>query len=264
MRGSFPPGQGELFYDPTSGLNLELRSFYEAFLKDTGETVIRLLRCFFASNPRVPTGYRWIGQPVLDINGQPIIDEDAFCRSWPCEVTDSTSPIDVGAEYHDGPEKYPSVLLSSMTANINDLWLSHQKVGKIFKINPAYDPTADEEVRRAQCLEVGERLSGKLEISVTLKISAFTKPQRDRLTDLVIHAFVGPVRRDLYRLALNWLPNRGIIGGDEVRDYSETLKIHSRIFTFGLQSEWIDDFFYNAPNLEGVGMDISKSGPPNV
>lgn len=265
LRQIIRPGTGELLYDPSSGLQLELGAFYEAFTKCVGETTINVFRAFFAGNMRVPADMRWVGSPVLDKTGKPIVEIDAFGNTWDCQVTDKSSPIDVGSEFGEKAERYPSVLLSSISGNINDLWLNNQKVGKIFTPNPAFNPTVgDLDAREPQYLEIGERLSGKMELTLTYKVSAYTKPSRDRLVDLVLHALVGPARRDFHRLALNWLPNRGTIGGDEVRDYTETLKIHSRVISFGLQTEWIDDFFYNAVTVKDIQSSFTRSNTPST
>lgn len=260
-----PGTPSELFFEAKDNTNLELREFYQAFVKCTGETMIRLFRDFFAHNIRVPQQFRWVGETSLDAEGNPKVDTDAFGNDYTCQVTDPTSGIVIGAEYGEGTENYPSLLLSDISGNINDLWLASQKVATIYMANPKFRAgVTDPEFQQPQWIEIGQRLSGKMELTITFKIRGNTKPERDQITDLVLHALVGPVRRDLYRLALNWLPNRGTIGGDAIEELTATRKIHVRSITFGLQTEWFDDFIYNAVTIEDLRGIPTKLGEPQL
>lgn len=235
------PGNRELILDPRTGLTLELRGFYQQFVKGTTEKVIQAMRCFFQDNPRVPDSLRWVGTALLDENGAPVVNPDG----QPCLETSPSSGITIGAEYGDLVESYPSILVSSVSGNINDLWLNNQKTGTIYLKNPRFDPEVPAEDRTEQeFIEIGERLSGKCTFTVALTIRDQSKPARDLVTDLLLHGLVGPIRRDFHRLSMNWLPDQGSIGGDGKEELTSGTPVHTRSISFGLQTEWADDFFY--------------------
>lgn len=256
--GVVSPGTGEKLIDVVSCLTLENSSFYFLFVKDLTEIVIRELRNFFKSNPRVPASLRWVGSLVTLEDGTT------------CEETADTSPIHIAAEYGDNPERYPSILVSDVNGDINDLWLDNQVVGTLIVPNPDFvlssapEDEVDIPLLKPEFLEVGQRLQGKMEFNITLTVRDEQKPARDLVFDVLLHGLVSPLRRRWHELNLNWLPNRGTIGGDAVEELTEGGKVHVRTITFGLQTEWIDDFFFPAITVEDIIGERTYGGPPEV
>lgn len=232
-----PPGTGETISD--SGdfpfLVLEQRSFFFSFTEDVTKAVVAEIRKFFRDNPRVLSQYRWVGKTFTTPAGKSI------------EETDIDSPIHIYAAYPDQPRRYPSIELSNVSANLQDLWL-RQDAGTILSDNPRFltDPTQPE------VLEVGEHLSGKIEFSITLTVRSRLAAERDILTDMLMHGLVGPLRRAWYSQNLNWLPNQGRVNAASEESDSAQQKVFNRQISFGLQGTWEDDFFYQAITIEDI------------
>lgn len=231
------PGQRETISDDGQFpyVILEQRAFFFSFVEDVTKIVVGEIRKFFRDNPRVLSQYRWVGRSFTNSSGQVI------------EESDMDSPIHIYAAYPDQPRRYPSIELSNVSANLQDLWLG-QHAGTIFADNSRYitDPT------QAKVLEVGERLSGKIEFSVTLTVRSKLAAERDILTDMLMHGLVGPLRRAWYRQNLNWLPNQGRVNAESEESDSAQQKIFNRQISIGLQGTWEDDFFYQAITIEDV------------
>lgn len=243
-----PTGLRETEIDPRSGLMLENVESYFAFIDDTSTIVVEELRRFFETNPRA-AAYRWRGT-VRD-NG---------------EIESATdSKIHVSVDHPSQAKRWPYIMVRSVSGGIQDLWLG-QKAGTLVAANLSYS-SFDASVAKQNgdnyeeqpYVEVGERLQGLFEMTVTLAIGTIGEGPRaecNRVTDLVLHGLVMPVRHALSKRNLDWMVGTGRFEGETLtpRQGDERNQECVRTISFGLQTSWYDDFFYLTTNVENVDM----------
>jgi hypothetical protein len=240
MFGQPTPGNRETLTPYPVSMNLECKAFYQAFLNDAKKILVQELRTYFQKNPRT-SEYRWVGQIV---------------RSTEEETDFSASKIHVAVERPDHPRWYPAVMIKHVGGRVRDLFLG-QRGGTIYAENPKYNEVTEatinargETYKEPEYLEIGEQLTGKIELTVTLSVKAHTQPELDIITDLLLHGLVGPVRRAVQKQALIWMPDTGNISEEGVEDISQDQKIYYRDVSFSLLTEWWDNFFYNDITIE--------------
>lgn len=230
-----PSGQREQLVD-ADFTQLEERSFYFSFVEDVTKIVSIEFKNYFATNPRVPKRFRWIPSSVISGKNE----------------TDLDSPLHIHAAHEDQPRRYPELEVTSVSGNIQDIFMG-QRAGTLYIYNPKFNESLFQEYLdqgveylEPQIKEVGERLTGKMELNVKLTVRTRLPLERDRLTDLVLHGLVGPVRRRFHEQALNWLPNRGIFSEQANEEDTNQQPVFTRTVVFGLQGEWYDDFYYTS------------------
>jgi hypothetical protein len=252
--GNRDPGEGELI-DVTDDLQMEERVYYYGFIEEIVTNVVREVRAYFRDNPST-SAYRWIGKSLT--GGAYETDMDV-------------TKIHISPEYSDNPRKYPSIMVQDVNLNLNDLFLG-QNMGSLVIQNPDFDPTftpdpyvSNTKDNTNRYIEVGERLGGKAQGSVTLNIRALSRLERDRVTDLLLKGMVVPIRRALAKLAMNFVPNSASTNAGAPEDLTEEQKIFTRNFTFSLQVEWYSDFFYDtAPITDFTLNRIYLAIPPQT
>lgn len=110
--------------------------------------------------------------------------------------------------------------------------------------------------------EVGQRLGGKAELTLSVTCRAYTLPELDKVTDLLIHGLVGQIRRVCYQNALNLQPDSTSFGNYQTEQLTEAQKVFSRTVSLGLQTEWYDDFYWQAVTISDVFLgSITRDGP---
>lgn len=248
--GTPPPGEREQIVDDRSGLTLENTAFYFAFVSDTTKVIVEQLRRFFATNPRVrAAGYRWVG--VIRENGE--------------VETSPESKVHISAEHPDQAKRWPSVMVREVAGNIRDLWLG-QKEGTLYAPNPDFSEfdhsqaqISGDQYDEPEFIEVGERWGGMFEMRVTLSVKSVgvgARTECDVVGDLVLHGLTMPLRRAWAERAFNWMPDGGSFSGATLNPLQnmDRDKEGERTITFGLQTDWHDDFFYIAEIVERIDL----------
>ena len=241
--GILSPGTGEQRLNRGGLFLSELRVFYFGFIEAITKEVINRYRFFFESNVCIPAEVRYVFE--LDENGER------------CDTDQDATGIHISATYHDKERFFPSILVSDVSGNILDLYLA-RKMGSLVINNPAFDiaidpdeDTCDPE-KPPEILEIGERLGGKINVTVTLQIEAYQRPELDQICDLALYALIGPIKRKLRQKGYIWLPNQGSVSGISEVEYTTGQPVLRRTIGFGLQSEWYDDFFFEGITVEAV------------
>lgn len=241
MWGKPNVGARETKQDPT-GLILEQREFYYGFVEEVKTSMVDELRFYFRDNPRT-TEFRWVGRALTE---------------GKIETDPERTKVHVAVEFADNVQKYPSVLVGGVQARIRDLWFNNP-THSFYIDNPDYSATAKAAAEAAgqdynipERLQVGERLTGRLDFTVTLNVRALSEAELDRLSDLVLHGLIGQVRYNLQRAGMIWLPDQGSTTGTQTESLSQRQVVHQRSISFGLRTEWFDDFYYQAVNIAAV------------
>jgi hypothetical protein len=245
-----PSGLREAFEDARSGLTLENQAFYFAFIDQTVVAIVEELRRYFQTNPRVAAaGYRWRGEVRENGEIETAVD----------------SKVHIAAEHPDQAKRWPSVLVREVSGSVRDLWLG-QKAGTLYAPNPNYSAFDESQAQisgdnydEQPDIEVGERYEGRLEMRVTLAVTAIgagARTECNRVADLLLHGLVMPVRRALAQRSFNWMPDGGSFGGEAMSSYqgADRGKECVRTLTFGLQTGWYDDFFYVSEIVEKIDL----------
>lgn len=210
--------------------------FFFSFIEELRKFTVRDIRYFFATHPRVPDRFRWLGKndPNVPLNGY-------------FGETDPSSKIQISGPYSDAERIYPEVIVEKIGANINDLWLG-QKMGQLVIYDPP-DPTTGAQNYR----EVGERRGGKFTSNISLRVAAVGQgPQDlDQVCDLLAYGFVVPIRQRMEKRGQIWIPNSATVSQDIVEDYTNTEKRFVRNIGFQTLSEWYDDFLFDGVSFDG-------------
>lgn len=224
----------ELLALPPDGV-LKHSGFYIQFIKDIKKLVIDNLRIYFELNPKT-VNYRWVGKIVNVSTGER--DTDIEC-----------SKVHISNEYSDNVKLLPSVKIKSAGGRIRDLYLG-QKLGTLIKENPEWTTNGSDDIPRY--IEVGERVGGKVDLTVNLVVKSRSVVENDEVTDLTLLGLVGPIRREFYRENAVWLPDQGSVSNEAVEEETAQGKVFVRPMSFGLQVEWYDDFLYQAVTVEDI------------
>lgn len=240
--GTFTPGRGEQRVDVHRFLKEENRAFFVQFTEEITKELVDRLRIFFELHPRVPPEFRFVWR---EHDGEK------------CDTDQVNSKIHIGVEGNNRERMFPAVLVRDVSGNILDLYMA-QKMGDLVTANPAFaaapepDSLTGDPEKPPEFLELGERLGGKVDMQVTLNLESKSRAQVDILADLVLYSLVGPIRRELHKKGMNWLPNRGTLGGVTTEQYTAQELIYRRLIGFGLQVEWYDDFYYEGVTVEAI------------
>lgn len=240
--GTFLPGKGEQRVDTARFLKEENRVFFLQFSEVVTKEIVTRLRTYFEIHPRVPADFRFVWR---------------LHEGEKCDTDQVNSKLHVGVEGNSRERQFPAVLVKDVSGNLLDLYLG-QKMGDLVMGNPVFlaapepDELTGDPEKPPEFLEVGERLGGKIDLQVTLSVEAKSRPQVDTLADLVIYALMGPVRRELHKQGMNWLPNKGTLGSVSTEPYTNQDLIFKRNIGFGLQVEWYDDFYFEGITVEAI------------
>lgn len=241
----------EAFKDFNSKSPVRNTAFYFQFVQQLTDDLIQSLRDYFTFNPRVPSTLRWVGKPA---------------NSGGSETDNQRTGIHVSAEHADNEQFYPSVLVASVNANLDDFFLNRQNRTPIVVDNPLFDPKiaiADQEA--PQQIELGFSMSGKTTFTVTLRIRGNQPPELDQVTDVVIHGLIGPVRRELeHKYQYNYVPGSARVSDRSTETYTNKSPIHARTITLSLYGSWEDVFYYSDPNVTDVLTNMNREGPETI
>ncbi len=159
------------------------------------------------------------------------------------------SKIWISNEYPEEERKFPYILVTDVSGNVNDFL--GKKMGDLLL----------ESTGKA----VGTRRGGKAYFTVTLKVATLSTPDRNQLTDTLLHALSWPVYKEMAKRGLPFAPNTLATGGEieEPHEGSERARIYSRTVTFQVVGEWWDDFYWNGVTMEDITTgDLTYLGPP--
>jgi len=155
--------------------------------------------------------------------------------------------VHIAEEWGTERQYYPAVIISGTTVNLQDLFLA-KKMGTLSFLQK--DGTER---------LIGERLGGRFKLSTTLKVGAFTTPDRDILHDLLMYGMVGPLGWSLMKEGFVWVANSGQSGPPTVEQPEKLGQaVHVRTLGFSVESEWFDDFYFNGVDISQINADISR------
>lgn len=211
--------------------------FFFSFMEEARQFVIRDIRYFFATHPRVADHFRFVGlvDPAVE---NPLLQGETDVQQ---------SKLRIAAGYSDREQLYPSILVHKISASINDLWLG-QKMGSL--VAEAYDTVNG----RAYDREVGERRGGKLTLTVGVRVVTVGggPEELDQVSDALLYGFVVPIRQRLEKRGLIWVPNSGSFSQESEEPYDNTQKKFARNLSFQLLAEWYDDFIFDGVEASGA------------
>lgn len=213
-------------------------------MEQTSTDVITSVRAFFGQNVSVPASMRWVGKEVVypDGSGRTGIDTDH-----------ENSKLAIAAEYNDNEIMYPSILLGGCSGNIQDLWLSHQKMQAITVSNPRFNPNvAMQDQDEPPELEVGWQIGSKLTWNVVLAVRALKALEVDQVTDQLVYGMVLPIRHDLEINNYVWLPNQGRVTEKITEPRTNKHPLYRRNVAFSLMTEVSDVFYYNTVTVGDI------------
>jgi hypothetical protein len=237
-------------YSNTRGDVGHLESFYFGFIEDLRKVFIRELRYYFASSSRVPDDLRWVARPDSTIDMPELYGE----------TDDANSKIRISGPYAEEEKLYPSIIVNTIGMSLNDLFLG-QKMGNLYvQAGPDTEPDLSTAIVLAQpptglepLQEVGERIGGKVTSNVTIRLASAAAGPRDLdiLSDVFIRGMVYPIRKRIEARGHIFMPNTARISEETAEERTNTTKIFVRNFTTQVQSEWFDDYFFDAPTFDG-------------
>lgn len=213
-----------------------VKEFYFGFTRDIRKIIVRDLRVFFGSHPRVPSRFRFVGKspdPEVEI---------PFLES---ETDIINSKVRIAGGYSDSERLFPEILVLRVGANINDLFLG-QKMGSLYA-------NVEKTPGQFSSQEIGERLGGQLTVQVGLKVAVQGggPSELDDICDVLIYGLVGPVRKRIQQRRLVWVPNSTVVSSEKEENQTNNSKIFSRDINFSLIADWYDDFYIDGVLFAG-------------
>jgi hypothetical protein len=107
--------------------------------------------------------------------------------------------------------------------------------------------------------EVGEAHGGQARINTSLKIGAYTTPQRDAIVDMISYALVAPLGWGLISKGLVKLPDSITISAEATEDVDKIGKtIFTRSVSVSYLGEWFDIFYFNGIEISDYEIYFTK------
>lgn len=207
--------------------------------------------------------YPYLGTPVEDVTlrsfyygftktfKEILIEElRSFFETNPvaiCFQKDGLSTIHVVEAWGQDKQYFPAVIIERTDANLQDLFLG-KKEGGLFI-----------DQGQGNLKLVGERLGGRIRINAGLKLGAFSTPQRDALSDLILYGLVGPIHWNMTSAGFPQIPNSATIGPEAVEEPERIgASLYTRTVSFSVEGEWYHDFYHNGVDIQGFNIVLEK------